>query len=83
MTDRRPGTAPSPARRWALAQVLLLLAAGVLAGCAIPFGEGSDSGRPVGGSTFKESNSLFLQEQQIRARQRGQEPSSFIVPDRF
>jgi hypothetical protein len=58
------------------------VAAAVLAGCAIPFGgSDGDSGAGVGG--VKASNSLYLKEQELDARRRGQDQGwEFIMPNR-
>jgi len=69
-------------RRRSLAWITGAMAAAVLAGCAIPFG-GSDGDGGSGVSGVKASNSLYLKEQEMDARRRGQDQGwEFIMPNR-
>jgi hypothetical protein len=47
---------------------ILLVVAGSVAGCAIPFGEEPEPGRPA--RTIREQNRLFLEEQERLERSR-------------
>ena len=81
MAETGPGAAPTPpGGRAAWRRAAVLLGALALSGCAIPFGASDgDTSRP----SLREQNSLYLQEQELRARER-QQPGAGgpPVPDR-
>ncbi len=64
---------------------MLVAAVLVLAGCAVPFSLESDSDQGSGSSprrSFRQGNSLYLQEQERRALERRGPTWDFVVPDR-
>ncbi|PYM59402.1 MAG: hypothetical protein DMD79_17675 [Candidatus Rokuibacteriota bacterium] len=82
MTTNRLRAAPGRARRRPVTWVAGALAAALLAGCAFPFGTTPDGDSESGVSTPRESNSLFLREQERDARRRQEQGWELIIPNR-
>ena len=73
---------PERARRRPVTWAAGAMVAALLAGCAFPFGTTPDGDSESGVSTPRESNSLFLREQERDARRRQEQGWELIIPNR-